>query len=316
MDDFGASFFDTSGASKWVTINDSMRMAYPVNPERPQEEIVLRIQGIICKASLPPKRLAIRGPQTSARYLEQSFTLTGLNTLPGPQTSARYLEQSFTLTGLNTLPFNMAIEGAFNISESFGRQAEHLVPWHPGQFEGFATLNMSNRLFTKQTRDKHHEQVAMEGSIDPHGALLGLAKGDFVHMDDNVVRYLKCMLAASGNISYANAQAASFKPGDIVEAQVSLVVLPSRNGQQTLKMILRAMTMLDDSFSKAARIAFYKAPRAEISSTHVAGHKRKPKRQVGYADDNEGEVGISDMSKRVKGMQMADDRGGEGLLNV
>ncbi|KAF7964471.1 hypothetical protein HWV62_7300 [Athelia sp. TMB] len=182
----------------------------------------------------------------------------------------------------------MAIEGAFNISESFGRQAEHLVPWHPGQFEGFATLNMSNRLFTKQTRDKRHEQVAMEGSIDPHGALLGLAKGDFVHTDDNVVRYLK----------------------------FSLVVLPSRNGQQTLKMILRAMTMLDDSFSKAARIAFYKAPRAEISSTHVAGHKRKPKRQVGYADDNEGEVGISDMSKRVKGMQMADDRGGEGLLNV
>ncbi|KAF7967715.1 hypothetical protein HWV62_33305 [Athelia sp. TMB] len=261
----------------------SARMAYPMRPDQPLEEAVLRIQGIICKAALPPKRTA---PRTA-------------------RTSARYLEQSFTLTGLNALSFNMAIEGVFAIAESFGRQTDNMAPWHPGQFEGFSTLNTSNRLFTKQTYDKRHQAVPIEGSIDPVGSLIDMAGEEYVHTEDNVVRYLKCLVSPDGQVSYTPLMASAFKPGDIVEAQISLVVLPSRNGMQDLKLILRAMTMLDDSFSKATRIALMKAPRAESVVAITPAWKRKAIRQIGYDDDYADEQAVNEVSKRVKNMQVA-----------
>ncbi|KAF7977621.1 hypothetical protein HWV62_3016 [Athelia sp. TMB] len=262
----------------------SARMAYPMQQDQLQEEAVLRIQGIICKALLPPKRPAARTPRNSVRYLEQSFTLTGLN----------------------TLSFNMAIEGVFGIAESFGRQTDHMAPWHPGLFEGFATLNVSNRLFTKQTADQRHQAVAIEGQVDPLGALLSIAGEEYVHTDDNVVRYLKCINLPDGNSRQGcQSTASAFKPGNIVEAQVSLVVLPSRNGMQDLKLILRAMTMLDDSFSKAARIALMKAPHTASTPPATSVYKRKPIRQVGYEEEcGEGQSVINEVSKRVKSMHM------------
>ncbi|KAF7967868.1 hypothetical protein HWV62_32842 [Athelia sp. TMB] len=265
----------------------SARMAWPMQPDCPQEEAVLRIQGIICKAVLPPKRPAPRSPRTSVRYLEQSFTLTGLN----------------------TLTFNMAIDGVFSIAESFGRQLDNMTPWHPGQFEGFSTLTTSNRLFTKQSFDKRHQAVPVEGAVDPIGSLIDMAGEEYVHTEDNVVRYLKCLASPDGKVSYTPSMASAFKPGDIVEAQISLVVLPSRNGQQDLKLILRAMTMLDDSFSKAARIAMMKSPRPDSCVVVRTTCKRKPIRQIGYDDDCADDHSVNEVSKRVKSLQVTADTG-------
>lgn len=55
-------------------------------------------------------------------------------------------------------------------------------------------VNIGNRLFTKQTRDKRHADVAIEGFIDPHGALIRPEKGNFAHTDDNPVRYCNVYL--------------------------------------------------------------------------------------------------------------------------
>ena len=44
-----------------------------------------------------------------------------------------------------------------------------------------------------------------------------------------------------------------FKIGDIVEAQCLFIVIPTRSGQRTMKIILRAMTMLNSDFSKVSR---------------------------------------------------------------
>lgn len=58
------------------------------------------------------------------------------------------------------------------------------------------------------------------------------------------------MMAADRSRSYVGAQASSFKAGDIVEAQCSFIVLPMRDGRQSMKIILRALSLLDDTFSK------------------------------------------------------------------
>ncbi|KAF7977068.1 hypothetical protein HWV62_4860 [Athelia sp. TMB] len=258
----------------------TMRMVfYPVAGGQP-EEVVLRLQGVICRAALPPKRMTYRSATTSARYLQQSFTLTGFN---NPS-------------------FNMAVEGAYSIAESLGRHADNMAPWYPGRFEECVAVEVCNRLFTRQNNDNPLAAVDIESSIDPHGSLLTLAGGEYVHTEENTVRYFKYLKSPTGVVSYVNAQAASFKAGDIVEAQLSVIALPSRDGRQTMKLILRAMTLLDDAFSKAARIAFLKTPVRQEARGAMVPPKGKPRRQVGYDEDT-----VDEMSKRVKGMQMDSD---------
>lgn len=50
--------------------------------------------------------------------------------------------------------------------------------------------------------------------------------------------------------SYNRKDPATFLPGDIVEVQASFACFPARNGQSTLGIVMRGLTLLDDKFSK------------------------------------------------------------------
>lgn len=47
---------------------------------------------------------------------------------------------------------------------------------------------------------------------------------------------------------------ATFKIGDIIEVKVSFVIIPSRGGGHAMQVMLRGLTLLDNSFSKVREI--------------------------------------------------------------
>ncbi|KAF7979060.1 hypothetical protein HWV62_43543 [Athelia sp. TMB] len=242
------------------------------------EEAVVRLQGIICKSSLPPKRKDLRGE-------------------PG---QVRYMKQSFTLNGFNSPVFCMAVDGAFNIAEFLSRKDSDMVQWAPGTMGGELTMEVSNRLFVKQDENKQHESVPIDLSVNPYGSLARLAGQHYVHTEDCVVRYFTRDENRDGTISYNTSGSGLFKPGDIVEAQCSVIVIPTRNGPHKMKLILRAMTMLSSEFSKAK----WKSKASNDQTQVIVRDEVKYRRNVGYEEDAEDDV--DHVNKRVKKMQVDD----------
>ncbi|KAF7976047.1 hypothetical protein HWV62_7956 [Athelia sp. TMB] len=212
--------------------------------------------------------------------------------------------QSFTLTGLDTSHFETAIEGAFAVAEFLSRQDSEMAIWRPSQVNGELALEIGNRLFVKQNKLGSHFPAAMDSSVNPYGTLQKVANGEYVHTDDCVVRYFKRDENEDGSISYNKADSGSFKPGDIVEAQCSFIVIPTRKGDHTMKIILRALTMLNSEFSKAARLSMWKSIATVTAATPNVETRTSIRRTVGYEADAEFEDEVAYMNKKVKTMQV------------
>ncbi|KIJ90497.1 hypothetical protein K443DRAFT_15184 [Laccaria amethystina LaAM-08-1] len=93
-----------------------------------QEEIVLRVQGVICNASLPP--------------VKRPFKIE-------PK-QRRHIKQSLTLTGLGSTKFSAMISNIYDIRHVFERSLPHdaLEEWVPSYYENFEALDMANQYFT------------------------------------------------------------------------------------------------------------------------------------------------------------------------
>ena len=75
-----------------------------------------------------------------------------------------------------------------------------MEPWQPTQSEGELNLLAANRLFTRQDKDEQYIPVAIDSSVDPHGSLARLAGSQYVHTEDNVVRYFARAINGDGSI--------------------------------------------------------------------------------------------------------------------
>lgn len=106
--------------------------------------------------------------------------------LRGEPDTVRFMQQSFTLTGLDTSHFETAIEGAFAVAEFLSRQDSEMAIWRPSQVNGELALEIGNRLFVKQNKLGSHFPAAMDSSVDPYGTLQKVANGEYVHTDDCV----------------------------------------------------------------------------------------------------------------------------------
>lgn len=47
-----------------------------------------------------------------------------------------------------------------------------------------------------------------------------------------------------------------FRPGDIVEAQVSLVTFPAKEGRSVMRLMLRSLALLDGQFAQVCSTTF------------------------------------------------------------
>ncbi|KAF7976215.1 hypothetical protein HWV62_7226 [Athelia sp. TMB] len=261
---------------------EGTRLAAKIANDGGLEEAVLRVQGIICKSHLPPKRKLLRGEPEGVRYMQQSFTLVGFG----------------------DGNFDMAVEGAFHIAEFLSRQDSDMALWSPTRIGPSIAIEASNRLFVKQTKQMDHVPVAMDKTVDPHGTLQKMANGHYIHSEECVVRYFKREQNKEGDISYSKADSGMFKIGDIVEAQCSFIVIRTRSGQHTMKIILRAMTMINSDFSKSARLALWKSNALTRQDLTDRNRTKTHPRTVGYDGDAEAEDEVDYVNKRVKTMQV------------
>ena len=161
----------------------------------------------------------------------------------------RYLRQGITISGLNTASFDRAIDAAQEIFGFFGRVFSHGVrsSWNLMELEG-PSLEMSNQYFTPVRDGPTLESVPFQDSIDPHGVLAKISTivgAHVVHTEDNEVEYCRCFRQLDGEhrfgvmfsllltcievcYRYEACPLQTFKKGDIVEVQLSFVVVPMK----------------------------------------------------------------------------------------
>ena len=125
------------------------------------EEVVLRIQGIMCHGELPP--------------IQKPFKVW----------------QSIMLTGLSSPKFNDAILSIHAIEDTF---RQHIVDgnmevWDPSSFQGHASIYVGNQYFTPFQHALQDRQISFNPSIDPDNILSEAMGEEFVHTEDNEVKY-------------------------------------------------------------------------------------------------------------------------------
>ncbi|PPR03254.1 hypothetical protein CVT26_008080 [Gymnopilus dilepis] len=249
--------------------------------EVPTEEVVLTVQGIIAKMDLPPFKEKISGKSTHTQFLRQSVTLIGLH----------------------TPTFTRAVENIAEIHAHFGRSVGHnnlqqcgIVGMHRNE----QALEMSNRYFTPKKFAGQADELPFGMDVDPHGHLRAAAGDSLVHIEDNVVQYFEQV--KSGHLDeskFISTKPIKFQVGDIVEAQVSVVLIPQREKKWKSTLILRTLTLLDGRYTHEAAKLRLQSTQAGLNPRHATNSL---KRRVGYTDE---EVGTT--RGKLSKMRVEDD---------
>ncbi|KZP33347.1 hypothetical protein FIBSPDRAFT_721456, partial [Athelia psychrophila] len=239
-------------------------------------EAVVRYQGVLCEYDLPPIRKQIR---IDAR-------------------TKRYMSQSISVIGLGSATFDQAYDGIYAIAERMSRYLEDSVlpTLDDKEYLGYRGLRASNRYFSWKGSKGTSPSVPFTKDVDPSNFLQSMLGSDFEHTKENEVIYMACTGGSDGKPSYTPKDPATFLPGDIVEVQVSFAAFQTRDGNNKLEIVLRGLTLLDDRFSKAARIAKMKSDNDKRTHMSPIG-----KRKTGYEDDD-----TEITRKKMKGLSMAD----------
>ena len=109
--------------------------------------------------------------------------------------------------------------------------------------------------------------VPFKSSVDPDGILEEAMGTEFVHLRENEVEYFECVDDGQGRkkwvpdpshssitnnckTRYVTIEPSKLSKGDIVEAQVSFVVIPIKKKKYKPLVILRAITLVDSQPTK------------------------------------------------------------------
>lgn len=150
------------------------------------EEVVLRVQGIVCNRELPPIRSPFKVYVSTT--MSQDSTYLYHNRQPNRRP---YLRQSMMLTGLSSPKFNDAILSIHAIEDIFRRQAVegNMEVWVPSLFQGHPSIDVGNRYFTPRQHALQDQQISFSQAIDPDNILSDAMGEEFVHTEDNEVEY-------------------------------------------------------------------------------------------------------------------------------
>ncbi|KAF8872048.1 hypothetical protein BD779DRAFT_1453279 [Infundibulicybe gibba] len=199
------------------------------------EELVFTIIGIISEVDFP----AIK---------EKPISVT-------PR-QCKFLRQSVSLTGLGSPMFDAAVEATHQIYDMFQRQFQegalevwHTDVWQTPSHQSHLSLPMSNHYLTPRRDAPRMEHIPFETEEDPHGYLESMFKEGYVHGEENIVGYYT-KSKEEGKKIFVKAGPQSFRQGDIVEVQVSFVVVPLKKQKYKMLGILHAIALLDTSFSQ------------------------------------------------------------------
>ncbi|KAK0484114.1 hypothetical protein EDD18DRAFT_1112166 [Armillaria luteobubalina] len=229
------------------------------------EEMVFSCTGIVCKANLPP---VVRTPSVG-------------------RDKAIVLSQSITITGLGCASFDNAIATLQEIKLTAEREFKHgmLDKWTPSTYRGFPAFMLSNQYFWTMKEGAQHEAIPFSNNVDPVGILQRLGKTDVVHTEDNVVQYFKANTDDEGKRRFQRARPQLFRIRDVVEAQCSVIVFKTKGIKHQMKLVLRAIALLDCDIMLDAKHKANKQVTTEQSCS------RRLKRKIGFMEDK-GDEGL------------------------
>jgi hypothetical protein len=185
-----------------------------------------------------------------------------------------------------------------------------------GEQEDFTTLNASNRYFTPKKDAQMAKELRFDEDVDPHGNLTRHLGTGHVHIEENSVsyyervgsvnagetRYIIYILFCQANTRkcrYVAVKPACVSVGDIVELQVSFIMVPLRDNRFKATMVLRSILVLDRTYTQVKSflltIRYYLTTFAICKKAaakrfaQLRTHKSKPvenlKRRVGYFEE-------------------------------
>ncbi|KAH6886518.1 hypothetical protein BKA70DRAFT_1444401 [Coprinopsis sp. MPI-PUGE-AT-0042] len=227
------------------------------------EEAIFRVQGILCGKDLPPvPARAATSALRARRFIRQNVKITGLG-------EAQFLS---ALTSL---------EAAYlKIANNFPDGT--LEDYQPATHNSHYAIEANTRYFTftkpGMGADEHLD--FLEG-VDPDGTLARLSSDGYSHTEDNRVDYFQVICDAQGNDKYQRISPSIFRVGDIVEAAISFVCLPTKTGKHKTHLALRALVLLSqEDRNNAAMLRMRNRYKDDLSETPVPVLKRK----AAYAD--------------------------------
>ncbi|PPQ74218.1 hypothetical protein CVT24_001132 [Panaeolus cyanescens] len=244
------------------------KLAYANNPE---EEVLLRLPGILCQKELPPVTIPLD-------------TLTRKHT-------KKYLRQQVQITGLGGIQFDHAINKIREIYLKFADKLDEklLHPWRPDSFNSFPAINAATRYFTPTRMAASSTSVAFASYVDPDGRLKQAMGSEFIHTMENRVEYYEMIHGLNDGVSYRAVDPVTFKVGDIVEAILAFSVVPVtpqdiRNGSKKMIISLRSLALLDNTQRMNAALVEMQT-QASISFIQPLAPSANKRRRVRFNQD-------------------------------
>lgn len=164
----------------------------------------------------------------------------------------RHLKQCVTITGLGLDDFQSQLDMIPDIVALFTRAVnEDRIEPHSiiGELKELSTLHASNRYFTPKKAAPNAKKLTFHRDVDPFGNLARLLGPAHVHIEENVVSYYECV----GNTKYVNIKPASISVGDLVELQVSFIMVPLRENKFKATMVLHSILVLERMFTQVRK---------------------------------------------------------------
>jgi hypothetical protein len=111
------------------------------------------------------------------------------------------LRQGLTITGAGSATFAEAIKSAQEVYAQFDRQFANgkLEKWSGAKYAGYYAIDLSNRYFTPKRDAPDMEHIPFTKSVDPRGILEEMAKSNYIHGEENIVKYYTCQVYEQQN---------------------------------------------------------------------------------------------------------------------
>ncbi|KAI0666355.1 hypothetical protein C8Q78DRAFT_984218, partial [Trametes maxima] len=239
------------------------------------EELVLRVQGFLVDASLPP----LRRDQCVLRQIH-------CNSRQIPTNTHRLidLKQSVTITGLGVQPFDDAAAAVLAVYHQFSAhlKGHHLRIWQPERANAHLTLTFGNRYLTAAKFSDNEPHADLSEVVDPFNVLRPHLSSQ-VHLQENVVEYWQCCTHCcirSQITSFKRIKPDAIMPGTMVELQVAFAVAKLGRHDYIFLPKLRAVCILNRDYNTSI---------IKLLSARTVSPLKKMKRKVGYDDDNDKE---------------------------
>ncbi|KAJ7241285.1 hypothetical protein C8J57DRAFT_1527028 [Mycena rebaudengoi] len=240
------------------------------------QEVVIRMQGILAQADLTPGNVS------------RFTTTTAIN-----------MSQRVQLIGLESPTFKDCIDQTRNVAALY---AQHFKGFKMSRYETGDDvhgdfLNASNRFFTSLHDDPQAVPTPFGAGVDIMGVLPKLQGTVLVHTEDNAVKYFRIGEDPKTKEAVRDAAfPALFQVGDIVEVHGSFIAFTTKKGKEiTMLFNLQTITLIDSSFTKAATMAKNKSNHAIDATASFSMRRKAP------YENEDGEI-----HKRFRGLAVTE----------